>query len=58
MVVTNKINYGWNYDVGMMLHLINFNRPVTNERLTLNAKINEEFNKVGSILNLDLRKYQ
>ncbi|WP_026709157.1 pseudouridine synthase [Flavobacterium frigidarium] len=59
----NKQNKLWleNYDVkGMMLHAhqLIFNHPVTNERLTLNAKINEEFNKVGSILNLDLRKYQ
>lgn len=59
----NKQNKLWleNYDVkGMMLHAhqLIFNHPVTNERLTLNAKINEEFSKVGSILNLDLRKYQ
>jgi tRNA pseudouridine65 synthase len=59
----NKQNKLWleNYDVkGMMLHAhqLLFNHPVTNERLTLNAKINEEFSKVGSILNLDLRKYQ
>lgn len=59
----NKQNKLWleNYDVkGMMLHAhqLIFNHPLTNERLTLNAKINEEFSKVGSILNLDLRKYQ
>ena len=59
----NKQNKLWleNYDVkGMMLHAhqLIFNHPVTNERLTLNAKINEEFSKVGSILNLDLREYQ
>lgn len=59
----NKQNKLWleNYDVkGMMLHAhqLIFDHPVTNERLTLNAKINEEFSKVGTILNLDLRKYQ
>ena len=59
----NKQNKLWleNYDVkGMMLHAhqLIFNHPVTNERLTLNAKINEEFSKVGTILNLDLKKYQ
>ena len=59
----NKQNKLWleNYGVtGMMLHAhqLVFNHPVTNERLTVNAKVNEEFSKVGSILNLDLKKYQ
>jgi tRNA pseudouridine65 synthase len=44
----------------MMLHAhqLIFNHPITNEPLILNAKINEEFSKVGTILNLDLNKYQ
>jgi hypothetical protein len=37
---------------------VNFNHPITNEELILNAKINEEFSRVGTILNLDLNKYE
>ena len=45
---------------GMMLHAhqLVFNHPITNEKITLNAKVNEEFAKVGDILGLDLAKYQ
>ena len=45
---------------GMMLHAhqLVFNHPITNEKITLNAKVNEEFAKVGDILGLDLTKYQ
>ncbi len=45
---------------GMMLHAhqLVFNHPITNEQLILNAKINEEFSKVGDILGLDLEKYK
>jgi len=44
----------------MMLHAhqLIFNHPITNEPLILNAKINEEFSRVGTILNLDLNKYE
>jgi hypothetical protein len=44
----------------MMLHAhqLIFNHPITNEQLILNAKINEEFSRVGTILNLDLNKYE
>jgi tRNA pseudouridine65 synthase len=44
----------------MMLHAhqLIFNHPVTNEKIALNAKINEEFSKIGAILNLDLSKYE
>jgi tRNA pseudouridine65 synthase len=31
---------------------------ISNEKLILNAKINEEFSRVGTILNLDLNKYE
>ena len=58
----NKQNKFWldNYGLkGMMLHAhqLIFNHPVSNEPIILNAKINEEFQKVGSILNLDLSLY-
>lgn len=44
----------------MMLHAheLVFNHPITNEQLVLNAKVNEEFSKVGDILGLDLEKYK
>lgn len=59
----NKQNKLWleNYGLkGMMLHAyqLSFNHPITNERITLNAKVNEEFSRVGEILNLDLTLYQ
>jgi tRNA pseudouridine65 synthase len=58
----NKQNKLWldNYGLkGMMLHAhqLIFNHPVSNEKLILNAKINDEFRKVGTILNLDLNEY-
>lgn len=58
----NKQNKLWleNYGLkGMMLHAheLVFNHPITNEKITLHAKINEEFTKVGEILKLDLKKY-
>nr|WP_315179456.1 hypothetical protein [uncultured Flavobacterium sp.] len=45
---------------GMMLHAhqLIFNHPITNEPLILNAKINEEFSRVGTILKLDLNTYE
>ena len=59
----NKQNKLWleNFGLkGMMLHAhqLVFNHPITNEKITLNAKFNEEFAKVGDILGLDLTKYQ
>ena len=44
----------------MMLHAheLCFNHPITNKPLKINAKVNEEFVKVGDILKLDLSKYQ
>jgi tRNA pseudouridine65 synthase len=59
----NKQNKLWleNYELkGMMLHAhqLIFNHPIRNEQLILNAKINEEFSRVGTILNLDLSKYK
>lgn len=58
----NKQNKLWleNYYLkNMMLHAhcLIFNHPVTNEKITINAKINEEFARVGEILSLDLKKY-
>jgi tRNA pseudouridine65 synthase len=45
---------------GMMLHAhqLIFNHPITNEQLILNANINEEFGRIGTILNLDLSNYK
>ncbi len=59
----NKQNKLWleNFGLkGMMLHAheLVFNHPITNEQLVLNAKVNEEFSKVGDILGLDLEKYK
>jgi tRNA pseudouridine65 synthase len=44
----------------MMLHghQLIFNHPITNEQLILNANINEEFGRIGTILNLDLSNYK
>lgn len=58
----NKQNKLWleNYELkGMMLHAhqLIFKHPISNEKLILNAKINEEFKKIGSILHLDLSLY-
>lgn len=43
----------------MMLHAhqLIFNHPITNERIMLNATVNEEFKRVGDILNFDLSSY-
>ncbi|MET3034821.1 pseudouridine synthase [Chryseobacterium sp. NRRL B-14859] len=43
----------------MMLHAhqLIFNHPITNEKITLNATVNEEFRRVGDILNFDLSLY-
>ena len=59
----NKQNKLWleHFELkGMMLHAhqLIFNHPITNVPLILNAKINEEFSRVGTILNLDLNTYE
>ena len=59
----NKQNKLWleNYELkGMMLHAhqLTFNHPITNEKIILNAQVNEEFSSIGAILDLDLRKYE
>lgn len=45
---------------GMMLHAhqLVFEHPISKEKVVLNAKINEEFNRVGDILGLDLEAYK
>ena len=58
----NKQNKLWleNFELkGMMLHAhqLVFNHPITNERITLNATVNEEFEKVADILGLDINDY-
>ncbi|WP_413531936.1 pseudouridine synthase [Empedobacter brevis] len=58
----NKQNKLWleNFGLkGMMLHAhqLVFNHPITNEEIILNASVNEEFLKVATILNFDLKKY-
>ncbi len=59
----NKQNKLWleNFELkGMMLHAhqLVFNHPITNERIILNATVNEEFEKVADILGLDLSNYR
>jgi tRNA pseudouridine65 synthase len=39
-------------------HQLIFNHPITNKKIVLDAKVNEEFSRVGSILGLDLKEYQ
>ena len=58
----NKQNKLWleNFELkGMMLHAhqLVFNHPITNERITLNATINEEFQKVSDILDFNVSLY-
>ena len=58
----NKQNKLWleTYGLkGMMLHAhrLTFNHPITNECISLDAKVNEEFEKVANILGLDISKY-
>ena len=38
-------------------HQLTFNHPFSNERITVNATIDEDFKKVGDILKLDLSAY-
>lgn len=58
----NKQNKLWLENFGMtkmMLHAhrLVFNHPISNEKITLNAVINDEFKRVGGILNFDLSLY-
>ncbi|UKB84190.1 pseudouridylate synthase [Chryseobacterium sp. MEBOG06] len=58
----NKQNKLWLETFNMsklMLHAhqLVFNHPVTKEKMTLNATVNEEFKRVGDILKLDLSAY-
>ena len=58
----NKQNKLWleNFELkGMMLHAhqLVFNHPITNERITLNATVNEEFEKVSDILGFNVSLY-
>jgi tRNA pseudouridine65 synthase len=58
----NKQNKLWleNYELkGMMLHAhqLIFQHPINREPLIVNAKADEEFSRVGTILKLDLTKY-
>ena len=58
----NKQNKLWleTYGLkGMMLHAhrLTFNHPITNERISLDAKVNEEFMKDANILGLDISNY-
>jgi tRNA pseudouridine65 synthase len=38
-------------------HQLIFNHPVSNERITINATIDDEFKRVGDILKFDLSVY-
>ena len=43
--------------MNLYAHRLTFNHPITNERISLDAKVNEEFTKVANILGLDISKY-
>ena len=45
------------FELMLHAHQLVFNHPITNERITLNATINEEFSKVADILDLDINDY-
>ena len=58
----NKQNKLWlqTFDINKMTlhaHQLTFNHPVSNERITVNATIDDDFKKVGEILNFDLSTY-
>jgi tRNA pseudouridine65 synthase len=38
-------------------HQLVFNHPITSEKITMNATVNDEFKRVGDILNFDLSLY-
>lgn len=58
----NKQNKLWLQTFGinkmtLHAHQLIFNHPISNERITVNATIDDEFKKVGGILNFDLSAY-
>ena len=58
----NKQNKLWlqTFDINKMTlhaHQLTFNHPFSNERITVNATIDDDFKKVGDILKLDLSAY-
>lgn len=58
----NKQNKLWLQTFGITkmtlhAHQLIFNHPVSNEKITVNATIDEEFRRVGDILSLDLSLY-
>lgn len=58
----NKQNKLWLQTFGinkmtLHAHQLTFNHPMTNEKISLQARIDDDFKKVGDILNFDLRAY-
>jgi tRNA pseudouridine65 synthase len=58
----NKQNKLWlqTFEISKMTlhaHQLIFNHPISNERITVNATLDEEFKRVGDILNFDLSSY-
>ena len=58
----NKQNKLWLQTFGISkmtlhAHQLAFNHPISGEKITINATIDNEFKKVGDILNLDLSAY-
>ncbi len=58
----NKQNKLWleTFSINKMMlhaHQLTFSHPITKEKITLNATINDEFKKVGDILGFDLSLY-
>lgn len=58
----NKQNKLWLETFGinkmtLHAHQLVFNHPISNERITVNATIDDEFKRVGAILSLDLSLY-
>jgi tRNA pseudouridine65 synthase len=58
----NKQNKLWLQTFGinkmtLHAHQLIFNHPVSNERITINATIDDEFKRVGDILKFDLSVY-
>lgn len=58
----NKQNKLWLETFGISkmtlhAHQLTFNHPISNEKIILNATIDEDFKKIGDILKLDLSAY-
>ena len=58
----NKQNKLWLQTFGinkmtLHAHQLTFNHPISKEKITINARIDDEFRKVGEILNFDLSDY-